>query len=316
MASERSCTQPRSRRRINLIASLNMSQLDEPLQRWVVDAVAPGSMVTKVRGLRDGGSPWLIVFDRADSPREVILRVGSTEARSLIETEIAALELASEHALPAPRLLAADADGDPPLIVIDRLPGSSTIPSNRSRERLRRLGAEAARLSGVRLASTSALPLRDRPISGVDFKALRRTDTTPLLERAESTLMTLPAGEAGFVHGDLWQGNSLWRGDELMGLIDWDCAGVGPAGLDLGSLRLDAALCFGLEAVNDPLDGWEEAAGRSAADVAHWDIVAALSTPADMGWFFEATVAQGRPDLTRSLLIQRRDAFLEAAMQS
>ena len=42
---------------------------------------------------------------------------------------------------------------------------------------------------------------------------------------------------AGFVHGDLWHGNTIWDGDVLSGILDWDCGGVGAAGVDLGSLR-------------------------------------------------------------------------------
>ena len=35
-----------------------------------------------------------------------------------------------------------------------------------------------------------------------------------------------------FVRGDLWQANTLWAGDRLTGIIDWDCAGTGaPPGL-------------------------------------------------------------------------------------
>src|SRR4029450_1926681 len=48
------------------------------------------------------------------------------------------------------------------------------------------------------------------------------------------------------------------------------------------------------------------AAGR----VAGLGAVAALSTPPDMGWFPGANAGQGRPDLTRDVLVRRRDAFL------
>jgi hypothetical protein len=116
------------------------------------------------------------------------------------------------------------------------------------------------------------------------------------------------------VHGDLWQGNALWRGDILAGLVDWDCAGVGPPGVDLGSLRCDAAVCFGMETADDVRRGWEEEAGRPAAGMARWDVVAALSTPPDMGWFPGAIAGQGRPDLTRDILVRRRDAFLRDAL--
>jgi aminoglycoside phosphotransferase (APT) family kinase protein len=103
-------------------------------------------------------------------------------------------------------------------------------------------------------------------------------------------------------------------GGHAHGLVDWDCAGAGPPGVDLGSLRCDAAVCFGLEAAADVLAGWEELAGRPAADVAHWDVVAALSTPPDMGWFVGAIAGQGRPDLSQDVLVRRRDAFLRAAL--
>jgi hypothetical protein len=162
---------------------------DPDLLRWAVQAAAPGAEVAEVRGLRDGGSPWLLRLGQGGRTRDVVLRVGDA--------------------------------GD--------LPG------------------------------------------------LRTEDT-------------------------------------LHGLIDWDGAGAGAPGVDLGSLRCDAAICFGLEATDDIRHGWEAAAGRAAADLGYWDMVAALSTPPDMGWFLEAIAGQGRPDLTRELLVRRRDDFLRAAL--
>jgi aminoglycoside phosphotransferase (APT) family kinase protein len=79
------------------------------------------------------------------------------------------------------------------------------------------------------------------------------------------------------VHGDLWCGNTLWDGSRLTAVLDWDCAGVGPPGIDLGSLRCDAAWCHGIEAAEHVLDGWEAETGRTASDVPYWDAVAALS---------------------------------------
>ena len=47
----------------------------------------------------------------------------------------------------------------------------------------------------------------------------------------------LTAVPDALVHGDCWQGNSLWVGDELRGFIDWDAAGTGSPGIDLGTMR-------------------------------------------------------------------------------
>jgi hypothetical protein len=221
-----------------------MASPDPDLLRWAVREADPGAEVAQVRGLRDGGSPWLVRLERGGRARGVVL-----------------------HA--------------------------------------------------VALAPSEALPRRDRPIAVEGFAALRRQQPRPrpLLLEAEARVAALPSPDAaGFVHGDLWQGNALWSGDTLAALVDWDCAGAGAPGVDLGSLRCDAAICFGPEAADDVLVGWEGGAGRPAGNVAHWDAVAALSTPPDMGWFPGAIAGQGRPDLTRELLVRRRDAFLRAAL--
>jgi hypothetical protein len=60
--------------------------------------------------------------------------------------------------------------------------------------------------------------------------------------------------------------------------------------------------------------GWEAAAGPPAGDLFYWDAVAALASPPDMGGFPVSMAAQGRPDLTREVMVQRRDVFLSAAL--
>ena len=77
---------------------------------------------------------------------------------------------------------------------------------------------------------------------------------------------------------------------------------------------MDAATAYGDGAEGDVLRGWEREAGAPARDLARWDVVAALCTPPDMGWFTTAIQQQGRNDLTRELLVERRDAFLERAL--
>jgi Ser/Thr protein kinase RdoA (MazF antagonist) len=304
-----------------------MRALDNSLLAWAVEVAAPGAAVTEVRGLRDGGTPWLVRFGAGSGGSAVVVRVGTPDERPMFATEMAALSLVARHGLPGPRLLAARpaadvpaADvpaADVPALIIELLPGSSAIPPQRSVARLRRLGAVAAAINAVRPDPDPALPRRERPIAVVDFAALRRArQPRPLLVDAEAAVAARPVpGGCGFVHGDLWQGNALWQDDALTGLVDWDCAGVGPAGVDLGSLRCDAALCFGLDAAAEVLRGWEDAAGRPADDVAYWDVVAGLSTPPDLDWFVGAIAGQGRPDLTREVLTDRRDRFLADALR-
>ena len=252
-----------------------------------------------------------------DAERSVVLRVGDASGRAGLRSEIAGLQTAARHGIKVPAFVAADVQGDPQLLLTEAVAGSSAIPPQVSQARLRRLGALAASIHDIPPPLDPDLPARDRPIQGVDFAELRRQEPKDQLAvRAEEMVATRQAkGSAeGFVHGDLWQSNVLWDGDTLAAVLDWDCAGRGPAGVNLGSLRCDAALCFGTEAVGDVLDGWQDHAGRPADDVAYWDVVAALSTPPDMGWFPQTFVDQGRPDLTAEVLVERRDRFLAAAL--
>jgi len=151
-------------------------------------------------------------------------------------------------------------------------------------------------------ASRDRLPRsRPRPEWRTDRNQQNRSvGTSPLLARAEERIASLPVpgGELVLVHGDLWQGNTIWSGDSCSGMIDWDAAGAGSPGIDLGTLRLDVALFFGSSALESPgespgpgsppagevLAGWQHAAGRQARDVAYWDVAAGLCTVSDMAY--------------------------------
>jgi aminoglycoside phosphotransferase (APT) family kinase protein len=275
--------------------------------------------VTVLRGLRQGGSPWLL----RTGDREVILRAARAGRAAETATEVAAMTCAARvpgAVLPVAELLGYDLAERTgyALVLTACVPGTSMIPLDPDPERLRALGAVAALISSIELTPAPALPVRSRPIEAEDFAGLRREQGAPDLLRAAEVAVAAarPAdGRLGLVHGDLWYGNTLWDDGRLTAVLDWDCAGVGPAGIDLGSLRCDAAWCHGVESAEHILRGWEAEAGRPACDVPYWDAVAALASPPDMGWFPTSMSCQGRPDLTREVMLERRDVFLDTALQ-
>jgi Phosphotransferase enzyme family len=294
-----------------------MPSPDAGLLWWAVQAAAPGAEVAAVRGLRGGGAPWLLRLRRGDADHAVVLRVG--EARAPLATEAAALRLAAEHGLPAPRLLAADLNRDPPAVLVEAVEGASTIPPERPPARLRALGRAAAALAAVLLIPGQALPRRDRPIASVDFVALRRRPPGPCSWRPRPGW---PRPRRPGSRRDSSTATS-GRATPCGPATPWPpwSTGTAPASARPGSTSARCAAtppsAFGAEAAADVLAGWEEAAGRPAAEVARWDVVAALSTPPDMGWFPDAIAGQGRPDLgreVREVLLARRDAFLGDAL--
>ena len=202
----------------------------------------------------------------------------------MITTNAAALAVAEQHGLPAPRLLGAGLDGldaGTPASVESVVLGTSGWPVECVPDLLRAAGAAIARVHAVVLESRPALPLRPRPIAVDDFareRRLGRMPTTDLLRRADERVLevTVPACQR-LVHGDVWPGNTVVVGDTGLALIDWKTAGVGHPGVDLGELRKQVAIAYGGGAPESVLDGWERATGARARDVPFWDATAALT---------------------------------------
>jgi aminoglycoside phosphotransferase (APT) family kinase protein len=292
--------------------------------RWAASAIGAGQSNVEAQSFRSDHGPWLLNVTVSNQQVRAVLRVGDSadhQLRQRFATEAAALTLAARHDVPAPRLVAVDLTGRQTAmlaLLTTALAGNSLIPARRPRDRLRRLGAAAAHLHAISLPPTDRLPLRTRPLPDVDFVAHRATScTTSLLTEAETRLdrLPVPADRSVFVHGDLWLGNTMWTDGEFSGMVDWDCAGVGPPGIDIGTLRFDAATLFGTDAADDILDGYQTATGRPADHIGYWDVVAASCTPADMTYCLANLHQLGRADLDADTLNARRDQFLGAALQ-
>lgn len=298
-----------------------MAAPDPLVLAWAAAATSPGAEVRSVTSLRDGGSPWIVTLSDGAG---LFLRIADPADRDELRTEVAALTHLAGHDLPVPRVIATDIEGSvspgKPAVVLTRMNGSSRLNGPAPPSRLQALGAAAAAVHRVPVPATPSphLPRRVHTISGIDFATLRRAAAPRrLFIEAERALTSLPppAGPDVFVHGDMWQGNTMWEGDTLTGMVDWDSAGVGHAGVDLGSLRCDAMLMSGDSAAADEvLAGYEVASGRHAANVVYWDLVGGLCTPPTMEWFVDAIQGQGRTDLSRELLVERRDAWLQRTL--
>ena len=268
---------------------VDMSGLSPQALSWIVAQVGDGVAVEAAHSLHGGESPWWIDLRTAGgSPFAVVFRSPSSRIDpEMITTNAAALAVAEQHGLPAPRLLGADLDGldaGTPVSVESVVPGTSAWPVESVPDLLRAAGAAIARVHAVVLESQPALPFRPRPIAVDDFARERRLGpmpTTDLLRRADERVLevTVPAGPTVFVHGDVWPGNTVVVGDTGLALIDWKTAGVGHPGVDLGELRKQVAIAYGDGAPELVLEGWERATGARARDVPFWDATSALNTP-------------------------------------
>jgi Ser/Thr protein kinase RdoA (MazF antagonist) len=294
---------------------------------WAATAVAAGARVAGAVDLPQarGSGPWRLDVEVGSSLTQVVLHLGDagdeTETRRFT-TQAAALRTAERHGIAAPRLVAADlhAAATGHLAMLQTvLPGSSRIPRHASPSRLRAIGRAAAQIHAIPLEPSPALPARSRSIGDVNFAALTVPGPSAALfavARDHLAGARPPGGTASvFVHGDLWQGNMIFDGDRQIGTVDWDYAGAGPAGIDIGSLRCDIAVMYGLPAADQVLAGWQEWHGAPAAGTSWWDLIAVTCSPPDLRLWLPNFHSQGRRDLDLATVTSRRDAFLAAALR-
>ena len=271
--------------------------------------------MVSVTGLHDGSSPWRLHVVSPDATTDAILRTavdpprwpGGPMARFKLARGVAALRVAEQHGLAAPRLIACDLDGHEaglPASLETVLPGNSGWPKTPTAAGWRDAGAAIARAHRVPLQPQEHLPLR----SGDVRSRARVSASSPLLQLADEVVRRHepPGGESVFLHGDVWPGNLLWIGDRCVGLIDWKEACVGDPGSDLANLRYFAALHHGPDGALLVLQGWEDEIGRKATDVAYWDAVWALYSRDAVDELTGPDWSHGTND--------RRDEFLRAAV--
>ncbi len=288
---------------------------------WAVGVLRSPVVGWRALPQTDEAGPWRVDLGDEPLPTRAVIRLG-TPGDPGLATEVAALGVCAMTGVPAPRVLAVDVSGDEatrPVLVQSWVTGESRVPGPGEPTRGRELGRVAARIHAVAMGPTEHLPHRASSLATVPFAELPVPEPfVGLLAEATAAVAAtpLPEGPTGLVHGDLWQGNTVWDDDEHVGTLDWDHAGVGHPLVDLGSLRWDLAVLAG-EGHDDVVRGWEEASGRRLApeDVARADLVAVLASPPDLALWLPNFHAQGRTDLTLDVVTARRDAFARRALE-
>lgn len=80
------------------------------------------------------------------------------------------------------------------------------------------------------------------------------------------------------IHRDYHQGNTLWQGPVLHGIVDWDRASWGSRAVDLARMRQNLAEAFGMPARDEFTAAYRSLSGDLVADLGYWDIVDTLDS--------------------------------------
>lgn len=162
----------------------------------------------------------------------------------------------------------------------------------------------------------AARELMRRP-AAVDTLAERR------IRRIRETLASIwppePRNPPRLLHGDYWPGNTLWKGDRLVAVIDWEDAMVGDPLADFAISRLDLLWILGSTAMEAFSRRYLARTELDTAHLPYWDLYAALrlarlAGPDLPGWaaFFHP---YGRDDISERSIREYFHSFVARAFE-
>jgi aminoglycoside phosphotransferase (APT) family kinase protein len=293
-------------------------RLDLPLSAttlaWVSEQTG-GAAIHAAEFLTRGGSHsnHAITLDARGGRRVVLRRWLRPDWRErdpdhTVEREVAALVLLERADFAAPRLIAADPQGEHcgvPALLMTCVPGRP--PSRRSvaaARSLEQLAAAALALHRIP-APWPGIP-GYRPYNDLRDPRPPRHSTRPdLWERAFAIVAAAPPPQReALIHRDYHPGNTLWLDGRLSGVVDWTTASRGPAGVDIGHMRWNLALDHGEQAAEAFLGCCRAIRDGSDEHQPYWDlrcVVDLLPEEEPDDGLTAAQLARLEPYLTRVL---------------
>jgi aminoglycoside phosphotransferase (APT) family kinase protein len=239
------------------------------------------------------------------------------------ESEFRALALAAEHGIPCPAPIWIDRIGLFPerAVVIEYMDGETLLQPSDPLDWAAQLAEALVRIHEIMPASEDreifpVLALGEGPHEG---QALPRDGSQhPLSERLRATrleaMSTLQPETPVYTHHDYWPGNTLWNGERLVAVVDWEGAVIGDPAITVATCSFDIAL-LGLEdAAAHFVDVYRELSGRPLPNLAYWALFAVGRPLPDIAIWVPGLEAMG-VNLSVAEARDRHTSLIEAALR-
>ncbi len=222
------------------------------------------------------------------SPKKLVLRqYGDTNLKAdpqIATHEYQLLELLHSKSLPVPEPFYADESCQTlssPYILVEFIDGQTVEEPSDVANFVRQMADVLARVHAVNAASLSFLSDQQEAFT----KKLTVQPEKPDESLSESRIRDVLAkywpptqqNQSRLLHGDFWPGNTMWKEGRLVGVIDWEDAGVGDPLADLGNGRLEILMFFGAEAMEVFSQHYVSLLpALDYGNLPYWDLCAAL----------------------------------------
>jgi thiamine kinase-like enzyme len=244
-----------------------------------------GSRITHDHRIVGGLGGTMDVLRRGDGDLVVLKRYWLPEDGELspAESEFRALALAAEHGVPAPAPIWIDRIGLFPerAVVTSFIEGAVLLQPSDPLDWATQLAEALVRIHEMTpspedqdlfpLLAPGEGPHEDEePEPGTWQHPL----TKQLREARRAALATLQPEQQVYVHHDFWPGNTLWNGERLVAVIDWEGGVIGDPGIDVATCSFDIAI-LGLEdGAAHFVEVYRDLSGRRLPNLAYWDLMA------------------------------------------
>ena len=246
----------------------------------------------------------LVKIEFADNPTQKIVVRRYNEVHNGFEDkairEFKALELLSQHNVPAPKPLYLDTDGSVlglTGIVTAFVEGKQIEPPTQAPE-----WGHKAEKNAIVLARIHAIPygddikpyLMDDTVEGAWFLKYEEMpdymkadpDGEMVWDLVKDLLPKRHPVDSVFSHTDYWSGNIMWHEDEVSAVVDWEEAAFGDPAYDVAYARMEYILEGLPDAANTFLRVYQEQTGRPLKNLGLWELASSVRPMTDpSGWF-------------------------------
>ena len=234
----------------------------------------------------------LAVLDRAGGVHRLVLRRWARpewrreDPDFTVEREARVLAVVAGVPVPTPRVVAADPAGeacDVPALLVTRLPGRAPGLPRDPDGFLAQLASALPAIHAAEPPVGAPLPAHHRYYEPHAVQPPAWSRRPELWARAVAVAAGDPPPEPDcLIHRDYHPENTLWSRGRLTGVVDWTSGSWGPPAVDLGHMRWNLAVTYGLDAADAFLAHHRALDPAASAHQPYWDVAAVIDVAPEL----------------------------------